>query len=150
MVRLTQWRVNGAVIACFTVLTTAISAQNHAERSALRPPAGRVLHIAGQDKPHFHEYVNAVAENGKAMGLPAGAAFYTGLALHGLETRSPTTRTQRICHSCSVRLSHEIGGCVCRCFGAAAVVAFRSFGSPTQPRKGKVHLADESVIGVGA
>jgi hypothetical protein len=43
------------------------------------PPAGKVLHIAGQTREDFSHYVDKVSEHGEAIGLPAGFAYYVSL-----------------------------------------------------------------------
>mgnify|MGYP002395904307 CR=1 FL=1 len=50
------------------------------------PPAGRVLHIAGQDRESFGEYVRTLCAGRDGLPMPAGAAFYTSLALTGMES----------------------------------------------------------------
>ncbi len=54
--------------------------------STFYPPEGKVLHIAGQAREEFADYIENVTENGGACDLPGGAAFYTSLGLTGLTT----------------------------------------------------------------
>jgi len=49
------------------------------------PPAGKVLHIAGQDRESFDEYVRTFCTGRDGPLMPAGASFYTSLALTGME-----------------------------------------------------------------
>lgn len=50
------------------------------------PPPGKVLHMAGQSREDFADYLNVVTENGKHFGLPAGVAFYSSLYRTGFKT----------------------------------------------------------------
>jgi len=59
------------------------------QRPRYYPPPGHVLHIAGQDRRNFQDYIDNVCGNGAELGLPAGAAFYTGLELHGVSVPKP-------------------------------------------------------------
>lgn len=43
------------------------------------PPAGRVIHMAGQTREQFPDYVAGITGNGGACPLPAGAAAYMAL-----------------------------------------------------------------------
>jgi hypothetical protein len=51
---------------------------------AFRVPAGKILHIAGQSREDFDDYVASVCRNGAGCPLPAGVALYTDLRLVGL------------------------------------------------------------------
>ncbi|MHC4983420.1 MAG: glycosyl hydrolase [Planctomycetota bacterium] len=56
------------------------------------PPKGKVLHIAGQTREDFADYVEHVSLNGRAFSLPAGAAFYTNLRLDGVHAPACLTK----------------------------------------------------------
>ena len=49
------------------------------------PPAGKVLHIAGQTRDDIDDYIKNVSDYGKECPMPAGLASYTSLTLTGLD-----------------------------------------------------------------
>jgi hypothetical protein len=49
------------------------------------PPPGTILHIAGQSREELADYIATVCAHGREAPLPAGASFYTSLALTGIE-----------------------------------------------------------------
>lgn len=50
------------------------------------PPPGKVLHIAGQTREAFADYLETVTESGVRCGLPAGVSFYSSLYRTGFNT----------------------------------------------------------------
>lgn len=80
------------VVLAYTTATSAASQKPaiNSTKDVVRygtnfyPPEGKVLHIAGQAKEDFDDYVENVSCNGEKFGMPAGAAFYTSLSLNGI------------------------------------------------------------------
>lgn len=50
------------------------------------PPPGRILHVAGQTREAFADYIEKVTEHGTRCGLPAGVSFYSSLYRTGFKT----------------------------------------------------------------
>lgn len=62
--------------------------------TSFAPPAGRILHMAGQSEPQFTEYVRLVTEDGAACPRPAGGAAYTSLTWDSFNPDSPDARRE--------------------------------------------------------
>lgn len=74
--------LGGVVVSIFAFKPVAPS--SGFTQKSFAPPEGKVLHIAGQFREEFDDYIENVTENGVACGLPGGAAFYTNLYLQGM------------------------------------------------------------------
>ena len=74
------------------LLTCTLDAQMFASEFNKRygenfyPPPGKILHMAGQTREGFADYVEHVTEDGKQCDLPAGVAFYSSLYRTGFKT----------------------------------------------------------------